>query len=135
MNFLHQFLSAYFGFNKQQRNGLLVLCLIIIVLFIVRMSLTIFIKPAPLLMADFSHINFKENLIAATDSSNEKTNIQNSLFVFNPNTVSKEQLILLGFKEKAAGTFINYRNKGGQFNKNIRRQGVVKLFGNAVHFF
>ncbi len=126
MNFLHQFLSACFGFNKQQRNGLLVLCLIIIILFIVRMSLTVFIKPAPLLMADFSHIQFKENLISAADSSNEKTKTAGALFVFNPNTVSKEQLILLGFKEKAANTFINYRNKGAQFHK---KEDLKKVYG------
>ncbi len=124
MNFLHQFLSAYFGFNKQQRNGLLVLCLIIIVLFIVRISLTAFIKPAPLLIADFSKIQFKDNTIPLVDSTQEKT--ETNLFVFDPNTVSKEQLILLGFKDKAANTFLNYRNKGGHFYK---KEDLKKVYG------
>lgn len=126
MNFLHQFLSAYFGFNKQQRNGLLVLCLLILILFLVRLSLTTFIKPEPLLMADFSDIHFKENLISSVDSINKKIEDESSLFVFDPNTVSKEQLLKLGFKEKSATTFLNYRSKGGQFHK---KEDVKKVYG------
>ncbi|MBK7666026.1 MAG: helix-hairpin-helix domain-containing protein [Sphingobacteriaceae bacterium] len=124
MNFVHRFLSAWFGFNKQQRNGLLVLCALVFLLFVVRLSISSFIKPEPILLADFSNVNLPESNsnVLVTDSSSDN----NTLFVFNPNTVSKEQLVKLGFKEKTANTFINYRNKGAHFNK---KEDVKKVYG------
>lgn len=38
-------------------------------------------------------------------------------FSFNPNTVSKDSLQLLGFSYRQAQSIINYRNKGGKFRK------------------
>lgn len=124
MNLVHRFLSAWFGFNKQQRNGLLVLCSLVLLLFVLRLSVSAFIKPEPILIADFSNIKLpelNENSVA-TDSSSES----GSLFVFNPNTVTKEQLVKLGFKEKTANTFIKYRNKGAHFNK---KEDLKKVYG------
>ena len=127
MNLLHQFLSSWFGFNKQQRNGILVLCFIILVLFIVRLSISHFITPAPVLIADFSNTKlpeFKQNAVSVNDSLGDNEN--NALFVFNPNTVTKEQLLKLGFSAKTANTFINYRTKGAQFRK---KEDVKKVYG------
>lgn len=39
------------------------------------------------------------------------------LFKFNPNTVSKEELLQLGFKPSTADRLIKYRSKGAQFRK------------------
>ncbi len=124
MNFVHRFLSAWFGFNKQQRNGLLVLCSIVFLLFILRLSISSFIKPEPILIADFSSVKLPElnENLSATDSSSEN----NDLFVFDPNSVTKEQLIKLGFFEKTANTFLNYRNKGARFNK---KEDLKKVYG------
>ena len=38
-------------------------------------------------------------------------------FRFNPNTVSREDLMRLGFSEKQAQSLINYRSKGGRFRR------------------
>ena len=38
-------------------------------------------------------------------------------FRFNPNTVSLEELIRLGFSEKQAQSILNYRAKGGRFRR------------------
>ena len=38
-------------------------------------------------------------------------------FRFNPNTVSLEDLVRLGFTEKQAQSIINYREKGGRFRR------------------
>lgn len=125
MQFFHQFLSAWFGFNKQQRNGLLVLCSIIMILFIVRLSIHSFIKPNPLLIADFSSVKLPE--FKSGPSTSDSSNKENSLFVFDPNTVTKEQLLELGFKEKTANTFINYRNKGAHFHKKEDLKKVYSI--------
>lgn len=124
MEFIHRFLSAWFGFNRQQRNGLLVLCAIIVLLFFIRLSISSFIRSEPILFADFSNTKLPEfnSATLVNDSSSEN----NGLFVFNPNTVTKEQLVKLGFKEKTANTFVNYRNKGAHFNK---KEDVKKVYG------
>ncbi len=124
MEFIHRFLSAWFGFNKQQRNGLLVLCTIIVSLFFIRINISSFIKSDPILLADFSNTKLPQTNsgLLVSDSSSEN----NNLFVFNPNIVTKEQLVKLGFKEKTANTFINYRNKGAHFNK---KEDVKKVYG------
>ena len=38
-------------------------------------------------------------------------------FRFNPNTVSQEDLMRLGFSEKQAQSIVNYRTKGGRFHR------------------
>ena len=40
-----------------------------------------------------------------------------ALFSFNPNTISKDSLVLLGFSPKQAQSILNYRSKGGTFRK------------------
>ncbi|TAF98436.1 MAG: hypothetical protein EAZ47_00290, partial [Bacteroidetes bacterium] len=45
---------------------------------------------------------------------------------FDMNTVTEQQLIAMGFREKLAHTFINYRNKGGRFYKWA---DVEKIYG------
>ena len=38
-------------------------------------------------------------------------------FRFDPNTVSQEDLLRLGFSEKQAGSILHYRSKGGRFRR------------------
>lgn len=42
---------------------------------------------------------------------------QTETFVFNPNTVTLEDLCRLGFSAKQAEAIVNYRNKGGVFHR------------------
>ena len=123
MEFIHRFLSSWFGFNKQQRNGLLVLCSIILLLFFIRLSISSIIKSKPVLLASFSNTSLPNSNsgLLVSDSVSE-----NNLFVFNPNLVTEEQLLQLGFKEKTARTFINYRNKGAHFRK---KEDLLKVYG------
>ena len=46
-------------------------------------------------------------------------------FRFNPNTVSQEELVRLGFSEKQAQSILNYREKGGRFR---RKSDFAKSF-------
>ena len=46
-------------------------------------------------------------------------------FKFNPNTVSEEELVRLGFTAKQAASIVNYRNKGGRFR---RKSDFAKSF-------
>ena len=51
---------------------------------------------------------------------------KDSIFYFNPNTVSFDELIKLGFSNKVAGTFLSYRNKIGEFST---KQEILKVYG------
>ncbi len=126
MNYLHKILSSWFGFNKQQRNGILILCFIILLLFIIRLLLHHFIQPKNIIIADFSKtdLSFLKNRGAVSDSISISD--KEALFVFNPNTVKKEQLIQLGFNEKTATTLLKYRSKGAIFKTN---EDLKKVYG------
>lgn len=48
------------------------------------------------------------------------------LFLFDPNKITKEELIQLGFSERVTSTFLNYRNKGGKFYK---KEDFKRVYG------
>ncbi len=49
-----------------------------------------------------------------------------SLFHFDPNLATFEELLTLGFNKKTANTLINYRQKGGKF---FSKQDLQKIYG------
>ena len=57
------------------------------------------------------------NIVQRTDTAER--------FSFNPNTIPKDSLVLLGFTPKQAQSIINYREKGGKFRK---REDFAKLY-------
>lgn len=133
------FVNNYFGFNKQQRNGLLVLCCISFALLVIRITYPQFIKPDPMIIKDLAMYEDKlasapaspqsassDNMSRATESGKTK------LFVFDPNLVSYEQLLLLGFKEKTAGVFIKFRKKGFVFK---HKEDLKKVYGISNDFY
>lgn len=46
-------------------------------------------------------------------------------FLFNPNTVSEDELIRMGFSPRQAASIINYRQKGGRFS---RKEDFAKMY-------
>jgi competence protein ComEA len=99
-----EFLNNYFGFNRQQRNGLVVLMCISAFLLIVRVTYPSFMTPP--------HIQVMNIPVVSTgNTSDETTEKATTLFYFDPNTAAKEELIKLGLKEKTATTLIKYRKK------------------------
>lgn len=137
---IKSFLNNYFGFTKQQRNGLFVLVLISLLLLIVRVVYPLFIKPDPIVLLDLPLI---ERKLDSTYTASEKFSKKNPdyrdkkensnslhLFVFDPNTVSLEQLRLLGLKEKTAQIFLKFRDKGFVFKEKKDLQKVYGISGN-----
>src|SRR5207342_1150831 len=113
-----EFLNNYFGFNRQQRNGLVVLMCISAFLLIVRVTYPSFMKPGDIEIMNLPVVN-------ADSLSAEKKEISATLFYFDPNTISKEELIKLGLKEKTAGTVIKFRKK----NPFKAAEDLEKVFG------
>lgn len=121
------FLQHYFGFNKQQRNGLFVLLLISFFLLLTRIVYPYFIQPSHIVVLDLP-------LVARPPGTtqqpkwNTKTKFSNNerrLFRFDPNTATKEQLVTLGFSEKQALSFLKFRSKGFVFRK---KEDLKKVF-------
>ena len=63
---------------------------------------------------------------AINDSINTKTKLKDSLFYFNPNIVSEEEMKLLGFNSLQRKSLIGYRNKVG---KIISNDDLLKIYG------
>jgi len=128
---LRKILNSYFGFNRQQQNGLLVLCVVSMLIFIVRLNIHSFITPNEIII---NHIDDYENMIDSMHRQKTKKYISSGgqLFAFNPNSVTKAELLKLGFKEKTAETFIKFRNKGFQFRK---KDDLKKIYGVSENFY
>jgi len=70
--------------------------------------------------------HYKSNGESSGFYQDSKSNQSAKLFNFDPNVVSFEELLRLGFSEKVAHIFLNYRNKGGRFYK---KEDVQKIYG------
>lgn len=131
----NSFLNDFFGFNKQQRNGLFILSLISLSLFLIRIiypsfisAETIEVKNLPLIERKLDSSYYESQKHVQTNFSENKN--ESNLFVFDPNTVTFEQLVELGFKEKIAKTFLKFRDKGFVFKQKSDLQKVYGISGN-----
>lgn len=130
-------INNYFGFNKQQRNGLLILCCISFLLLLVRVFYPYFIVPNKINVKNLPLIENKldsafENSKNKFDKNYIETINKSTLFVFNPNTVTLENLIKLGFKEKTAKTFIKFRERGFLFKQ---KEDLKKIYGVSDYLY
>jgi DNA uptake protein ComE-like DNA-binding protein len=130
---IKSFLFNFFHFNKQERNGVFVLCLIIVILFATRLVI-------PLLKNDNNTVQLITINPSAPSIINEETQqiennsvisdsqlkVPNERFVFNPNTITEEDAQKLGLSKKLSATLINFRNKGGKF---FKPEDLKKLYG------
>lgn len=133
---LIEYIHKYFGFNKRERNGLLILSAIVLILFIVRMILPSFNKQQEVLLTKVEPIVKVEQSFTIQDTSTQVTTIgakrdsltnePNKLFTFDPNTISVEEAVKLGFSKKTAQTLEKYRSKGGKFKS---KEDLKKLYG------
>ncbi len=62
---------------------------------------------------------------AKSENSTQKNKFH-TLSAFNPNTVSEDNLLQMGFPSRVARTLINYRNAGGVF---ITKNDLLKVYG------
>lgn len=128
---MFKFFKEYFNLSNNEQRGVIALLLIIILVFIAPKLYTLF-KSAEEIPADNTKILAQFNTpqdsteIDAFNEEIESSASSQKLFPFNPNTVSKNQLIELGFTEKTASTLLNYRNKGGKFYK---KEDLKKVYG------
>lgn len=129
MNRIRSWVRAFFGFSRNETNALLVLLpLMFIIVFIVPTYKAFFTYQEK----DYSKEKTELDSLVATWKERETkdslatTKSPSTLFAFNPNTASKEELVSLGFSPYVAGRLENYRSKGGKF---MIKSDLLKLYG------
>ncbi len=127
--------KEYFNFTKKERNGIIVLLSILVILI----GINQYIKKQTygnvvLMSEEFQNEidQFEEALVPIIhdeEIADKKENLKNKqveLFDFDPNKVGKKDLRKLGLNKKQISTLINYREKGGVFYK---KEDLLKVYG------
>ena len=129
MKRLRSWVRAFFGFSRTETNAfLLLLPLMFLVIFIIPTYKSVFTHQEK----DYSKEKKELDSLVATwkdrETEDSITSIKSptSLFAFNPNTASKEELVSLGFSPYVASRLENYRSKGGKFTI---KSDLLKLYG------
>ena len=125
---LKRFFSELTDFIPSERKWIAFLIFLACVLNLSFFVATYKIDTTPILFKtveakEYSYKSYGESVAADQE---EKENRVTDRFQFNPNTVSYDELIRLGFSEKVAHVFLNYRNKGGRF---FKKEDVQKIYG------
>lgn len=137
---LFEFLHKYFGFNKRERNGIILLLAIILVLIFVRVFFPIDSTGPEIKITKLEALQKKsdqkrkvqERTSQATGKINTDLNSGTILFPFDPNTITTDQALQLGFPAKLTGTLDKFRSKGGKFRS---KDDLKKLYGMKEELF
>jgi competence protein ComEA len=118
MNRFRKITDYLFGYNRREKRATITLVVILIALFFIRyFSLP---RERPEIFVTLSGVP------GLTDTASVPAAEPLKMFAFNPNTVTKTDLLRLGFSSRQASTFLSYRNTGARF----RQAGDLgKVFG------
>lgn len=128
-------IREYFTFTRSERNGILVLLFIIIILLLSLQVIPLFFERT---QVDYSSFEKEvDKFITSIESQKSDSNwtgdanssdgfYQAEYFSFNPNSASEAQLLKLGLSKKVVKTWVNFRSKGGKFRK---AEDVQKIWG------
>lgn len=129
-------LKDIFYFNKKERNGFIILIILIGLVFIINNTLFLFIKPEKVDYSEFENqiAEFKATLVPKDDEEYldrlDKFIVDMydtlELFEFNPNIATSDQLAKLGLTDKQIKTITNYRERGGKF---YSKDDFRKMYG------
>lgn len=127
----------FFGFSRAQTNGFVVLLFIVVVALLSKPVYHAWISQRS---PDFSgERTLLDSLTRQWEYQQQEKNkiplseeMTVTLFEFNPNTVTEQELLALGFSERLAKRFMNYRTKGGTFRI---KSDLKKLYGMDSSFY
>jgi competence protein ComEA len=140
--------------SKSERNGALLLLLIIGLLLLIRLLLPVILASDKSKKYEFSYLinqieeaedtllqqpvigKETKSIMPRSDNNvykhEDRVKIHHALFKFDPNQMSYEELLKLGFSKASARNLINYRSKGGVFRT---REDVKKIYGVDSSFY
>ncbi len=126
MRRLRQQLAYFFGFERREINGFILLSIVVFGTLLVPIIIKTANKPTrATLVQGFDTLNaeppkFEKALVA------KKVPKQFELHRFNPNIASKKEMLAMGIPYKVARTIENYVKKGGHFK---RKNDLLKIYG------
>lgn len=140
-----KFAAEYLTFGKKERQGVLFLLTIILLLIALPFAYPFFIKQkqydaAPFAKAidsltikqadsSFTNTSYNDNNYHdfSAERSDPKSRIPKGvLFYFDPNTLDVNGWVKLGIREKTAASILKYVSKGGKFR---RPEDIDKIWG------
>ena len=130
---IRYWIKDFFGFPRSQVNGFLVLLTLLIV----------FIFSEPVWHWWVAHRDrdlsadkiLLDSLIALWDTRKEKDTQQAPApepYDFDPNKLTEDQFVALGFSTKIASRIMRYREKGGKFRT---KSDVLRIYGVDTAFY
>lgn len=125
--------KEYFVFSRKERNGAIVLAVVIVALMIS----PYFIPDRPLsatekqLLAEKATLPERSPVVFTGTLGNSTNRVrydkpETPLFYFDPNTLSIDGWVKLGISGRTAQTIGKYRSKGGKFKKP---EDLAKIYG------
>jgi DNA uptake protein ComE-like DNA-binding protein len=121
------YITKYFTLNRSERNAVIALLTLVLVLIAVKYYVAYQYKTntLPVVVVDLdsaaARLALEESMLPEGDSHNGsfigKKHRRDSLFYFDPNLISAMQAEQLGFEPRCAQMLINYRDKGGKFHR------------------
>ncbi len=139
-----ELLRSWLSFNRRERNGILVLCVLLIILLAIPKLFPLLYPPET---TDFTQFQeeirqFEEQLAQAareaeTQASPKKSRVKKlapppELFPFDPNNLPEEKWKALGLPSRTIRTIKNYEAKGGRF---YQKEDVKRIYGLAEEQF
>lgn len=131
MEVIRKWIRDVFGFSGKEINGFLILL----------PSMLILIASEPVyrmwmagrtddFTAEKKYLDSLEQLWTTAPTADSV--VKTTLFAFDPNKVSENDMLKLGFSEILATRIANYRQKGGQFRL---RRDMLKIYGIDSSFY
>jgi competence ComEA-like helix-hairpin-helix protein len=131
-NQLQNEISKYFGISRTETRGIIVLILASICIILsplayhhlFRSGYTSYVSDSLKLDSCLQILHRKADSLEAI--SNDQLQDRDTLFVFNPNEISYQQMILLGFDTVLAHRILKYRANKGRF---FIKKDLLKIYG------
>ncbi|MDX9882868.1 MAG: helix-hairpin-helix domain-containing protein [Prolixibacteraceae bacterium] len=117
---LRKIVQDYFTFSKKERNGIIVLLLVVILFAVASRAVFLFEKPDTL-----GAENFLEK-IAEFEQRQDLVEPRRSLFLFDPNTIDSLALDSLSVPVSVKRNLLKFRTKGGRF---FQPEDARKIYG------
>jgi competence ComEA-like helix-hairpin-helix protein len=125
-----KFLRDYFTFSRTERNGLIVLVLIIAALIAARIVIPHIRKSVTYDFSEFQEeiSEFEKSLGNSKISGGEDIPIEKGTEItyFDPNSATHEELEKTGLGQRVIKNIIKYREKGGRFRA---KEDLNKIYG------
>lgn len=134
----NNFFDFLFMMTSRERNGAIVLLILIFIMIGVRLSMNAMsndnesIPDSVIEKIKMLEEEKNRNKKAFNENIQGDSIIDRFLFKFDPNISGKEELLKLGFSGRVADNIINYRNKGGKFRV---KEDLKKIYGVDTVFY